>query len=541
MQIVWHDHPDDALRAKCLELEKIRKKDGKSAYWQMVRHLLRRDPWFLMRVALEWSWLDEDLVGRKVIQNAAENWERDQGAVIPRGHGKTLPYSALAICKILQNPDIAILQMSRTDKNANNIGNFISEQLMYNDFLQQCFGRKYNKDGFLPSSTAECKQWGIDGYTIPYRKPRVDPTLLCMSIKGPKAGKHPDVIWLDDPTEEENNNESGWDAVIRAVEGCWFLLPSHGCFWWTGTRWHDSDPLGRAVDGKLLGKQGRFSFIQASCYVDDNPAKGPTYPHKLRWNMTKPSGYTIEMLDTARKPKDQGGLGEFFDAQMRNDPAPAERADIKVKDINIYTDEQLPSIGHVRVFGIETTGGGLPIFNGFREHCEEMRFSLPLQELTNPKRVGITKRDRIVAALQPIVNAGRLWAKEWMIGEDTARDTLGYELRRIGKAAHDDIADALHNVPAHLVKGSLPSSPREPAHLYISVDLAWSENKLADYTVAMAVAVDHQGNYWIVDYDRFQIASPTGIYDRLIKFYRKFEEPQSIRRLSGRKYPGSWR
>lgn len=540
MPLIHHTNPDEALRTKCVELEKIRKKDGQTAYWQIVRHLLKNDPWFMMRVALEWAWLDEGLVGDRLIKHFADNEGEDIAILLPRGHGKTLPFSSLAIQQIVKDPNTSILEISRTDKNADNIGNFISEHLLHNDYLQKCFGKKWNDDGFLPSSSAECKQWGTDGYTIPYRKPRIDPTLLCISVKGAKAGKHPDIVWLDDPTEEENNNEVGWEHVIKVVEGCWFLLPSHGRFWWTGTRWHDSDPLGRAVDGKLNGKQGEFKTLQVSCYVDDEPLKGCTYPLQTRWNMDKTSGYTLEMLEAKRKPRDQGGFGEFFDAQMRNDPAPAERADIKVKDINIITDDNKPEIGPVRSFGIEVTGGGLVILNGFREHCEQMRFSIPLIEINNPKKQGVTKRDRIVAALQPITSSGKLWAKSWMLGPDESRDTLAYELRRLGKAAHDDIADALHNVPTHMSNGQLPIG-KEPAHLYLSVDLAWTEKKASDWTVIIAVAVDHQGNHWVLDYDRFQISSPTGIYDRLIKFYRKYSEPKSMRQMSRNKYPGAWR
>lgn len=542
MKITWHEHPDEAIRQKCIELEKIRKKDGQKLYWHLVRELLKQDPWFLMRVALEWAWLDEDLVGNRFIRHVAENWGEDIGVLFPRGHGKTLPMSAMVMTAILNNPDTAILEISRTEDNANKFGEMVSQQLMYNDYLQQCFGTQYNKDGFLPGSVAECSMWGRDGYSLPNRRPRLDPTLLCIPLKGAKAGKHPEWIYIDDPTEEENNNPAGWEHVERMIDGCKMLLPPDGFFFWTGTRWHDADPLGRVEAGRLKGKQGAFKVIKLSCYVDDNPLKEPTYPKKLRWNMTKPTGYTHEALEEMRKPKEEGGLGEFFDAQMRNDPAPAERADLKVKDINIYNpDKDLPKVGPIRAMGIETTGGGLPIFHGLREHAEKLKITLALVEIVNPRKIGMTKRDRIVAALQPIIQRGSLFAQEWMIGDDRSVDTLGYELRRIGKAAHDDIADALHNVPVHLAKSIVPSTPDSPADLYLSVDLAFSEEKRSDWTVVMAVAVDHRGQYWILDYDRFQISSPTGIYDRLIAFYKKFEETNTLRRMSRQKYPGAWR
>lgn len=527
------------MRRKCVELEKIRKNQGEAAYWHLTRLVLKQDPWFLMRVGLEWAWLDEKLVGHEFIKLVADNWgDYDFGSAVPRGHGKTLPTSGIVISAICNNPNISILEISRTDGNAEKIGATIAEHLLGNDYLQRCFGRKYNADGFLPSSKAECSQWGKDGYSLPWRKPRFDPTLLCISLKGAKAGKHPDFIWLDDPTEKENNNELGWAHVEDIISGCKYMLPPDGFLIWTGTRWHDKDPLGQAIEGKLKGQRGKFNFLLRSCYIDDDPTKGVTYPRKKRWSMDTESGFTLEMLEEKRlDPKE----GVMFPAQMRNDPSPADRAEINIKDICLYTSDQLPAIGHVRAFGIGITGGGLPIYSGFQEHCDELKLSIPLVQLTEKKEQGVTKADRIIAAIQPLTIRGKLYAKEWMIPDDNSREHLGYELGRIRAAAHDDIADALHMIPCDLSNGIVPVGPQEKAHLYIAVDLAWSEKKRSDYTVCIAVAVDHNGNHWILDYDRFQISSPTGIYDRMLKFYRKFEEPQTIRSMSTRKHPGAWR
>lgn len=542
MRFIYHQNPDEAVRDQCRYLEQIRKTEGQTAYWNLTRDLLKTDPWFLMRVGLEWGWLDDQLVGHHFVKHIADNWGEDLAILFPRGHGKTLPMSAMCIAMIVNDPNIAILEISRTQDNANKIGNFIADQLMGNDYLQRCFSRKHNPDtGFLPSKIGECNQWGKDGYVLPWRKPRIDPTLLCIPIKGAKAGKHPDKIWIDDPTEAENNNEPGWEQVVQAVMGCWFMLAANGSFFWTGTRWHDADPLGQAELGKLQGKKGPFRFIKYSCYEEDDPGKAPTYPYKVRWNMTEPTGYTHSMLEAKRRPEDEGGFGEFFDAQMRNDPSPAERSDIKVAHINIFEPHEMPKIGHVRIFGIENSGGGLVIYNGFREHCEKLRFSVPLQDISNPRKSGVSKRDRIVAALQPLVDSGKFYAQQWMIGQPGQRDTLGYELRRIGKAAHDDIADAVHNAVVHLSAGIKPVDASEPMHLYIMADMAYTEEKRSDWSVVAAVAVDHHGAHWVVDYVRFQCSSPTGIYDHLLEFYRKFEEPQSIRQQSGKKFPGAWR
>jgi hypothetical protein len=493
-----------------------------------------------MRVILDFGWLDQDLVGYKLIKYLSDNWgEKDLGILFPRGHGKTLPMSTIVMQEMIRNPDVAILEVSNTEPNANKFGDYIGQTLLGNEFLQMAFGTKYNhgNNAILPSSASECTRWGEDGYILPNRKPRLDPTLMCISSRAAKAGRHPDWIYLDDLTEEENNTPKEWAKTCKIVEGLCMTLPSNGFFIWTATRWGDGDPIGSAISGKLIGKQGPFKVIKESCYIDDNPNKGVTYSKKVRWNMKTPTGYSLEQLEADRKAK-----GVFFNAQMRNDPAPLDVADIKVNYINIYEPEEAPKTGACRIFGIETTGGGKPIFNGFREYLQGIPggSSIPLMELEDSRSKGQSKKDRIVAALQPLVDKGAIYARQWMIGEVSSTEGLGYELRRLGAAAHDDIADCLHNVPLHLAKGITPKEANEPADLYICVDLAWSEEKRSDFTVIMAVAVDHKKQFWVLDYDRFQLSSPTGIYNRLLSFYTKWNEPLLARSQKG-KYPGAWR
>lgn len=534
MNLVWHDQPDAAVIQICRNLEILNREQGSEAYWAECRRLCKTDLWFLMRVVMQWGWLDEDLVGTQFIKAIAEHTTEggklDKAIIMPRGHGKTLPMSAVCVNDILNNPDTAILNLTRTEDNALKFAGLVGEHLISNPFLQRCFAKKHNPEtGFLPSAVSECKLWGKDGYSLPWRKPRIDPTLLAISLKAAKAGKHPDWIYVDDPTEAENNAPDGWAHVIEMINGLKMLLPPDGYIVWSGTRWHDGDPLGKVERGVFHGKQGPFKILKRSCYVNDNPNNPPTYPRKIRWNMTKPTGYTHEALEAMRKPEEEGGLGEFFDAQMRNDPIPSERALIKVKDINLYDAADQPKTTDVKLMGIEVTGGGLPIFNGFKEYCDELKINVPIYEIVNPRKVGISKADRIVTALQPLVDSGKIWAQDWMIGDESATEGLGYELRRIGKATHDDIADALHNLVTHLCKDITPKREGDPADLYISVDLAWTEKQRSDFAVAIAACKDHKGNIWVLDYDRFRISSPTGIYQRLLAFYQNCQDTETTR------------
>jgi len=100
-------------------------------------------------------------------------------------------------------------------------------------------------------------------------------------------------------------------------------------------------------------------------------------------------------------------------------------------------------------------------------------------------------------------------------------DCLGYEIRRLGVAKHDDIVEALSLIPIHLIDGAKPHED-QPAHLYISVDLAWSEESASDFTVFFAAALDCQTSLWALDYERFQTRSPSVIATRLINFFLKW-------------------
>ncbi len=542
MKPIWHKDPDQAVREKCRYLEQIRKKEGAATYWALVRQVLKTDPWFMMRVALQFAWLDDQLVGHHFIRHIAENWDDDTLTLLPRGHGKTVPMTAITIHRIINDPNTAILMASRVENNAVKFGEMVSQHLLENDFLQRCFGEKYNKDEYkiLPSSTSGLR-WGQDGYNLPYRRPRVDPTLECISLNSAIAGRHPDWIYLDDLIEAKNNNPEGWQQVKQFINGCKMLIAQKGNFTITGTCWSDGDTVSDIVNGKLHGAGGRkFKVLRMSCYEDDNPLKQPIYPRKKRWNMDVETGFTHESLEAMRAPEHEGGLGIFFDAQMRNNPAPADRADIKVRDIIIYEpptiSKPLPfKLGDVRQVGIEVTGGGRPIFTELEKYIEEFKISMPLTEISNTRTS--KKRDRILAALEPITSAGRMRAQQWMIGDESALDNLGYELRRLGAAAHDDIADALHNC----VSLSRDIYPKEgqPADIYMAVDLAWTEKERSDWSVCIAIAKDAQKNYWILDYDRFQISNPTGICQRITQFFRKFDNEDSQRVRSHQRFAGT--
>jgi hypothetical protein len=517
--LIVHENPDEAVRNKLLALEQIKSK-SKTKHKQAFRMLCTEDLWFLIRAVLDWHFLDEELHGKELLSFASENQDKDQLIILPRGHVKTLFSGARIIQRILKNPSISILAASATEDLAKGIGSLVGNTLLTNDKLQWAFS------DILPSSSSECEKWGMYAYTLPghVRRARLEPTLMLASVGKNITGYHPDEIYLDDITVDKTNTPEGWNKAVRFIDNCLRLLPPNGVFRWNQTRYHDSDPAGRAMEQKIVGKQGFFQCLSKSCFKDDDPKKDPIYPLKKRWTAKNVSGFSKEgLLREMSVPDPQSR--HYFSCQMRNNPVPEEDQVIQIKDIDIYKPEDMPEFGHCLGVGVEITGGGRPVYTVIEEMNREQGVGMPLRELAQKSQKGggkMLKSDKIVAALEPITREGRLKCRAWMIPTDMAQtDNLGYEIRRLGAAKHDDIADALHMVPSLLAEGLYPPE-KYPAHLYISCDLAYSESKKADHTVFMAVCVDSQNNFWVLDYIRFQAKSPTVIGQKLISFYMKW-------------------
>lgn len=464
----------------------------------------------MIRFALQWGFLDEELHGRKLMKFFFEEERRDKALFIPRGHVKTMFSVARLVQYTLRHPNSAVIAGSATEDFAKQIGRLYSDILLNNDILRQAF------PDIVPQSKVDLRLWGLKGYELPSRTPRLDPTFFSASVGTNVTGRHPDLIYLDDLIVPGNNNPDGWAKGKEFLKTCKALLPPHGWLELVGTRYHDGDFYSEIISGEILGNQGPFHTMVESCYVDDDPNKGVIYPEKNRWNMDTPSGYSMELL--RRKQRD---LGRFFNAQYRNNPAPDEEQIIQVKMLNFFDAKDLPKFSQCSAVGIEVTGGGLPIYNVLKEEVEKLNIWMPLVEITNPNKQGVDKEIRIVTALEKIVREGRLHLAPWMRGEGSEdTESLFYELKRLGVAKHDDIADALHNIPVNLCKGTLPLEG-QPADFYISVDLSYSEKQKSDFTVILACAVDAKGNYYVFDYERFKLSSPVGIAHRIIQFYQK--------------------
>lgn len=541
MDLVLHDEPDKAVAERIKEV--TARGLGQESRRKLIRKYCLTDWWFLVRYIFQYHFFCEDLHYNTLYRWKYENMEDDLVTCIPRGHVKTLSTAVDITQEILRNPDIAILGVSATDDLCKGLGKLVGDTLRHNERLVWAF------NDILPQGNEKLRAWGAYGYQLPRAKPRLEKTLELASMRTTKTGKHPDLVFIDDITVAENNNENGWQAGADLINNLRRMCNPWGKFRWNATRWDDGDTVGMAIEGNILGKQGKFKSLVMSCYEDDDPTNDVIYKYKQRWNQRgKPngewSGYRKEEFERERKHPDPK-VRRFFSCQLRNNPVPEEEQRLELKSLRFFGPEEgcetekHPDVGRVISVGVETTGGGLVVYNLLEEQIQQQKLNIPLEEVKYPKERGVSKADRIHAALDPWIREGRLWVPKSEFPKDLSNtDCLGYELRRLGAGKNDDIADALHIIPKFLTSGLYPRRKGEPAHLYIGVDLAYTEAKASDYTVALAACVDHNHHLWVLGYSRFRIKQPTIIVHRLIDFYNHWNNRQTAQPFPSRK--GSW-
>lgn len=488
-----------------------------------MREAVLTDLWFTIRYVLGWWFLDEKLHGQRIMQFCKDTEEQDRLILIPRGFGKTMWTIAEYVVALLANQNLSILSLTATDDLSKKKAKTIGDILRYNKTITRYFA-----DIVVPQDGRTYEKWGTTGIILPNREPRMDLSFDPSSIGTAITGKHNDLCDIDDITGLSNNTPQGWQQGYDAVKELHNILGSKGLCRWSATHWHDSAPARLAEQGILEGARGKFAVLKLSCFEDDDPTKPCIYPEAYRWNSDKISGYSRQRLleqMVAGSARDRA----FFSAQMRNDPVPADDVVLNVKSIELYDPKEVQlKLTPIMGTGIEIIGGGQMVYNAMLDKVKAQGIRIQLREVKRPSQKGVTKEDKILVALEPIINYGRMHAPHWMFPDDPLReDTLEYELTRLGAAKNDDIADALAMLVTEMGAGGKPYDEDSPMHAYIMVDCAFTANEHSDYTVCICAAKDHNEHWWLIDYDRFQLASPDAICNRIINFYQKWNNQGS--------------
>lgn len=507
--------PNQVYARQVATLAEIKNKDGYDAWLQTLRQLLKVDLWFFMRYAMRMNMMDEILHGRTLMKHYAKTIYKNDGVgcdlmtLIPRTHCKTTFASAFLTQEIINDVNISIGVVSGTEPLAKNISKLIADTLTDNEVLQEAF------PDLLPNANNPPKNWGIRGYFLPTRtSPRTDPTLKVGSVTSNLTGTHPDILLLDDIvfSDKESDLEASEQCFIEALG----LLGATGKVIINGTRWSDKDLYGKILDGRYTGNLGGYETLVMSCWADEHKTK-PVYDKKVRPDTEKTSGFSRE--DLARKRINNV---KFYNCQYLNEPSPEEDQQMKVSDIQIYKPDETPVYTKALVIGAEIVGTSITFPVLFRKVADDYNLGIYLQEI-RPKRSEAggpkdqNKLEKIFFTLAPIIQEKLLYVQQWMID---GKYDLAYEIKKFGSAKNDDIVDALHMIPMYMSSGIRPGADR-PAQAYVVADLAFTESEDADWTVFMAVAIDHKNRHFILDYKRYKQKNPIQIAQDLIKFFQQ--------------------
>lgn len=381
-------------------------------------------------------------------------------------------------------------------------------------------------------------KWGEDGYYLKVSdeeeesfgtKERKQPSLKGYGVRGNITGSHFNGGFIVDDLLNEEMADS--EQMRRRVERFWGELtntidpgcPLIGC----GTRWTFDDYLGKIISGELTGPKGRIKVLQ--CNVSNyNPQ---TKQHELTsprrtWYDDHGNAYEYgEDFDSLEAKKK--ALKSRFSALYYNSPVLAEDIQFDVQNIQFF--QKLPppfELGPVGRMLIETESGSKAIMSTYSQMNKALHRNISVEEVSVRR---VDKDTRIRTILQPIIANFQLVMRQDIYDRE---DNLGQELRTFPKSTYKDCLDAL----CHAIEAAQHDKDDLYPRVHIAVDPAFTDEDYSDFTAICAVC-RFQGQYWILDCQRFQTSRADyivnmhyAVYDRFNNMAFKEEAQQATKK-----------
>lgn len=286
----------------------------------------------------------------------------------PRDHGKTTVFChAFVVWAICTIPNVRILLVSKTSRQANKLLKTIRDELRENELLLKDYGQLMvnadNKGGPI---------WCIRDEEAARLK---DPTVEAVGAEGSITGGHFDLIICDDIIDDENTK------TAQRMEDLanWFkgtigqLCEPHTQWFVSGTRKHFADiyqelienPLWqKKIDQAIIKYPEKFEYLYSTNedgeeYISDVKVEGD---YEVLW----PEKWDIKTLLLDRQQT--GSI--IFDREKQNDPSGMRGQFLKVDWLHYYDWKELPPKEEL-VFYI---GGDLAISE--KESADETIFTL---------------------------------------------------------------------------------------------------------------------------------------------------------------------
>lgn len=509
-----HEDPDREVQRRYNAYLKL-KKGNRLKSQVLLRHLIKTDPWFVVRYVFGYWFMDEDLHSKILLQWHKDHWYYDKLVLIPRGHCKTMMKNVIITNDIANDQNMSHLYASDVEDSAKNFCSALAHNWLHLPMLQEAFGPD-SQEPIFPSSPQQAYQWSAGkGYFV-HRTgaQRRDPSLFAKGMKGSPTGSHPEKVHVDDGVGLSTNNEAGYVAHRNFMDECKHLTGEHGVIENIGTFWSDRCCYTEMISGELVGGRGKYSTLVMPCFEDYRNRKRPIYLKKAR--PFDPPNQQAGRTEAALHAMEAADPNDFA-CQMLNDPRQSGSKQIDVTQID-YSSKLLTSlpISNIASVVVDSNAGTGLIYQELSTSSHYRHDGLAYVPF-NLKKTGTSKHDRINLTLEPYINNGKFHVPaDVSIGARTSPGSLLYELDSVRVAKNDDLADALYMAVAH--KGLARAAYPHSWQIYIGVDIATTEGANADWTAMVAVAVDENDHLWLVKYHRFQQSRTTPICQNIFQF-----------------------
>jgi hypothetical protein len=243
--------------------------------------------------------------------------------LIPRGHFKSsLCTIAYSVWRIINNPNIRILIVSASQKNAEDflimIGNILIGRK--SEWFNALYPEVIPTPEWLKSN-----KWNSQEICVPRSALYAVNTVEAIGVGGGAAGRHHDIIIKDDLINEKTSrSELEMNSVIEwhKTSDSLFDVPELGLDIVVGTRWGPADYYDYLMERDL-----RYELFLRQCYDIEGRygEKGePIFPER----------FSKESLEDMQRRDERS-----FGLQYLNDPSFSSFGSLDMKDLKYYNSE----------------------------------------------------------------------------------------------------------------------------------------------------------------------------------------------------------
>ncbi len=428
----------------------------------------------------------------------------------PRGHGKSKQVTAgLPVWLLCRNPNLKILIIHGSAGLAESIMSEAVEQFEQNELLRALF------PDVVWKTRKDAPKWKADEIILKRKIIDHTPSLAATSMSSAKTGRHFDLIICDDLVNAENTTTPEQiDKVKTFVKTLSpLLMGPKSRILLVGTRWHYEDCYGWLMGSNEMQKITR-SLVLTPFNEDGSPAwpskhtpesldaekaaMGPYLFSANYLNNPSPDGTMlfneerinrfvpeydaqgrIKIPERADGPRSvyyftgtdpNAGIDQQHDLGVVMTVGRDDEGNFWLVDVNgghPTVDEMIAWIRkHVQLWNpmsllVETVAYQRQLAHWIRKDAMSNGLVYPIREIGSAER-GRTQKYTRIRALDPLINAGKLWVPYGSRFDDVVKQIALYS----SAARHDDYVDTLADIWQYGTNPPPRKKPQPPGNPY---------------------------------------------------------------------------